>query len=191
MNEEIEQLKDECLRKDGKPRKNCDLEKLKRLVELQAEKPPGPAIEVAPDESGKLRAEYDKLVNKLFEVGDEVKLKPKSMAKDLARWLALRDMLRQPEPKPERIEAKILPGGNVEVRVKPGPPVNLEGKNELGWKVLARIMPNGGVIKVRGYMAFRISRGTDKPQHVELNLSTSNPNRKISKKKKPRYDIKI
>lgn len=187
---ELEQLKDECLRKDGTPRKTCDREKLIRLVELQAAKPQGPVIETAPDDTNKLRKEYDKLVKKLFIVGDEVKLKKGATAKDMARFLALRDMLRQPEPKPERIETKVLPDG-IEVKVSPGPPVNLEGKNDLGWEVLARIMPQGGKVKVKGYTAFRISRGTDKPEHVELRLSTSNPNRKVTEKKKPQFDIKI
>ena len=126
MNEErIEELKSKCLRKDGKPRANCDLEELRELVTLEAEKPEGPIVEAAPDEIKKLQAEYDKIVNVIFDCTDEdnPKLREGHNDKLLARWLSLRDMIRQKEPEPERIETKVLKDGRTEVKVRKGPPV--------------------------------------------------------------------
>jgi len=192
MNEErIKELKNECLRKDGKPRANCDREKLIELVTLQAEKPDGPIVEAAPDKIEKLQAEYDKLVNIIFDRTDEdnPKLREGVTEKQLARWLSLRDMIRQKEPEPERIETKVLKDGRTEVKVRKGPPVFLEGKNEKGWKVLAQIMPAGGKVKVRGYTAFRIARGTERTPYIAPPASNANPNAKVMRKGKPKYDI--
>jgi hypothetical protein len=189
--ERIEQLKEECLRKDGKPRKNCDRELLIELVTLQAELPEGPELEEAPDNIDKLKAEYDKLVNRIFDrdAEDGPELKPGVSAKQLARFSVLKDMIRQPTPRVQRISATTLADGSVEVKVDPGPPVNLEGKNDKGWKVLARIMPVGGKIKATGYTAFRITRGTDKPPHVAAPVYNPNPNRNKKAEKKKIYDI--
>lgn len=191
IQKEIEQLKDECLKKDGAPRKNCDRDKLFRLIELQAQVPDGPITENAPENVGELQEEYDKLVNRIFDREDEdgPKIKKGTTAKQLSRFWVLKDMIRQPAPKEERISVKSLPGDKTEVKVAPGAPVVLEGKNEEGWKVLARIMPNGGKVVVKDYTAFRIQRGTDKPPHIEARMSNPNPNKNKVKARKAKFDI--
>jgi len=190
---EIDLLKEECLTRKGKPRKNCDLEKLRRLIELKAETPDAPVVEDAPDNIKQLEGEYNGLVAKLFDrTGPEIKLKEGATAKELARFYELKDMIRQPLPKSDRISAKVLPDKSIEVKVSKGPPVTLEGKNEIGWHTLARIMPDGGrIVTKKKYEAFRIIRGTDQPQYITLRTSTSNPNRnrKQNKKAKPRFEL--
>ena len=187
----VEELKEECLTKKGAPRKNCDLEKLRELITLRSQVPDGPIIEDAPENIEKLQAEYEKLVKRIFDQEDEEGpvLRKGVTEKQLARFWVLQDKIRQPAPKPERISAKALPNGKMEVKVAPGAPVELEGKNEEGWKVLARIMPNGGRVVVEGYTHFRISRGSDKPPYVAPPIYNPNPNRKKAAEKAAKYNI--
>ena len=187
----IKELKDECLTQKGAPRKSCDLEKLRELITLQSQVPDGPIIENAPNDIEKLQAEYSKLVKRIFdqEAEDGPELRKGVTEKQLARFWVLQDKIRQPVPRPERISAKALPDGEMEVKVDPGPPVELEGKNDKGWKRLARIMPRGGRIRVKGYTHFRISRGTDKPPYVAPPIYNPNPNKKKAEEKKRKYNI--
>ena len=187
----IEELKDKCLTKSGAPRKSCDLEELKELITLQAQVPDGPVIENAPNNIEKLKAEYDKLVGRMFdqEAEDGPELKKGVTEKQLARFWVLQDKIRQPAPRPERISTKSLPDGRLEVKVDPGPPVELEGKNEEGWKRIARIMPQGGRVVVKGYTHFRIDRGSDKPPYVAPPIYDPNPNKKKAEEKKRKYNI--
>lgn len=194
IEQEIKVLERECLTQKGKPRANCDLEKLRRLIELKAEGPELPEIEECPDDEKKLRSEYGRLVKILFDHdGEKYALKPKSKAKDLARWNELRDMLRQPEPKKDRISMKAVGDENIIVKVSAGAPVNLEGRQNGLWKSVARIMPLGGqvTVPVDKYQAFRISRGTDKPEFHEIIPKSANPNKKKDEKKEKGFDVTI
>ena len=198
---EIEALEKECLTKSGAPRKNCDLEKLRRLIELKAgDSLIMPEVEQAPDNIKKLRDKYYKLVWRIYEetpAGNidavidgkpmKLRIKPGATAKMMSEFIRLRDMVRQCEPKPERISLNKTVEGNIQIKVDSGPPVTLEGKTEHGrWDVIASIMPLGGRVAVPGdkYKSFRIVRGSDKPQYISPPGGNANPNRKVSKKGK-------
>jgi len=195
---EIELLKRECLTANGKPKKDCDLEKLRKLVELQAsESFEVPVVENAPDDEKELKAKYDELVSRLFEIdpgtGDN-RLRKGVTAKMLARWYRLRDKLRQPKPKAARVSVKPIAGGMVEVTIEKGPPVELEGQLETDeWKIVAQVMSMGGRARIPAgrYKAFRIKRGTNQPEYHEPPVSSPVPKNKQSEKNKKQFDTVI
>jgi len=198
---EIETLERECLTKTGAPRKGCDHEKLVRLLELKSQEAVLlPVITKAPDDVKGLERKYRKLVDSIYVEDPEGRInavmngKPVTLsmkkgvtAKMMSDFLRLRDKVRQPEPKPERVSLAKTPQGGIKVTVTKGPPVELEGKDQYGvWQIVAVIMPMGGTVTVPGdrYSEFRIVRGSDKPQYVAPPDSNPAPNRKIEKKKK-------